>query len=269
MVHIAVMNDHDESDDVLKEGVSSALIPARERTLVRHLPFFAIVAEEGHFGRAAVRLGISQSALTRRVQALEKDIGVALFMRDQRTPQLTRAGEVLLEDTMEILHAVSASVRKARRAARGEIGYLRIAHTEQSLRVGPIKAALDAIRERFPGIKMEHTIMPSEAQIVALGKDELDLAFLYDVVLANGVRFEIDTAEIARFPAVLAMNRRHPLALKDEVRLADLNGVPMTWPSTRSGRSTGDALFAAFRSHGLFADRCPRSHERRHDVAHR
>ncbi|MGH3416234.1 MAG: LysR family transcriptional regulator, partial [Actinocrinis sp.] len=86
---------------------------------LRKLRYFVAVAELEHFGRAAERLHIAQPALSRQIRALERELGVELFTRDQRGTRLTAAGGQLLADAGPLLSFAQAAVRRAARAGRG------------------------------------------------------------------------------------------------------------------------------------------------------
>ena len=73
------------------------------RPELRELRAFVAVAEELHFGRAAARLHVAQSPLSRTIQKLESEIGVALFVRNRRNVRITPAGELLLDSARELL----------------------------------------------------------------------------------------------------------------------------------------------------------------------
>jgi hypothetical protein len=84
------------------------------------------VAEELHFGRAAARLHVSQPALSRSVQELERQLGVVLLARTNRNVRLTDAGRTLLEDAPRAFAELDRSLAETQRVGRGEVGRLRI-----------------------------------------------------------------------------------------------------------------------------------------------
>src|ERR1700744_6313190 len=83
----------------------------------RELEYFMAVAEELHFGRAAVRLSIAQPALSKAIQRVESRLGVPLLVRSSRHVSLTPAGDALLHHGRHALNAVSAAAQAARQAA--------------------------------------------------------------------------------------------------------------------------------------------------------
>lgn len=96
---------------------------------LRHLRCFVAVGEELHFGRAARRLHVEQSPLSRTIRQLEADLGVTLLERMPRSVCLTPAGQVFLEEARRVLLTLEQARTKARAVAAGLQGTLRIALT--------------------------------------------------------------------------------------------------------------------------------------------
>ena len=91
---------------------------------LRQLRYFVAVAEELHFGRAAARLHMSQSPLSRATRELERDLGLVLFVRTTRRVELTPAGLVLLERSRRALADIDGAIADARRSMLPEDGVL-------------------------------------------------------------------------------------------------------------------------------------------------
>ena len=89
---------------------------------LRHLRYFATIAEERHFGRAAVRLHMTQPPLSRQIQELEEELGFVLFERSRRQVELTPAGVVFLDHVRRVFESLDLAVHEARRASVGELG---------------------------------------------------------------------------------------------------------------------------------------------------
>ena len=88
---------------------------------LRHLRCFIAVAEELHFGRAARRLHVEQSPLSRTIRQLEADLGVTLLERTPRGVRLTPAGQVFLEEARRVLLTLEQAQTKARAVAAGVV----------------------------------------------------------------------------------------------------------------------------------------------------
>jgi DNA-binding transcriptional LysR family regulator len=89
---------------------------------LRHLKYFVAVAEEQHFSRAAIRVGIEQSPLSRAIRALECEVGARLIERSTRGSRLTIAGEILLQHARSIIAAVNYAHNAVRAAVTNPIG---------------------------------------------------------------------------------------------------------------------------------------------------
>src|SRR3546814_13027527 len=95
---------------------------------LRCLRYFVAVAQEQSFSRAAKLLHISQPPLSRRIRAIEEELGVALFERNTRNVRLTAAGAAFYEQTRRTLEQVEKSVRAAQKTTKGEMGTIRFGY---------------------------------------------------------------------------------------------------------------------------------------------
>jgi DNA-binding transcriptional LysR family regulator len=135
---------------------------------------FVVVAEELHFGRAAVRLQMTQPPLSRQIQKLERAVGVRLFERDSRKVELTTAGEAFLGEARRILALASGALEQAQRIQAGSAGTVRIGFTATST-FGVLTSLLNVVSEAYPDIHLDLFEMVTREQISKLIDGELDL----------------------------------------------------------------------------------------------
>src|SRR5712692_5654405 len=95
---------------------------------LRQLRTFLQVANAGHFGKAAAALRITQPALTQRIQALERELGVQLLTRSAREVRLTPAGEILLPYATNLIQVEDRAIRDLADNASDRTGNLRVAY---------------------------------------------------------------------------------------------------------------------------------------------
>jgi DNA-binding transcriptional LysR family regulator len=186
---------------------------------LRHLRYFVAVAEELHFGRAAARLGMAQPPLSQQIQRLEAALGAPLFERTRRRVQLTAAGQVLLDESRRVLAGVRGALEAAQRAARGETGSLSVAFAASVMFLA-LPKIIRRFREQFPDVHLELREMPTGPQLAALRARDLDVGFLRHPLPDEALR----TETMMREPLVIALSKRHPLAARGHVTVADLAG---------------------------------------------
>lgn len=193
---------------------------------LRHLRCFLIVAEELHFARAAERLHIDQSPLSRTIKELEEELGARLFIRTTRSTQLTRAGRQLLEHVPRIFTALDQARDGVKSATNGFLGQLRIALSD-GVTPTRLSTLLARCREEDPEVEMRLFDVPLGLQIKGLHEDLYDVGFSMAEDGGDGILVtpawedELMVAVPARHP-VLAFKQvplkevlRYPLALGD------------------------------------------------------
>jgi DNA-binding transcriptional LysR family regulator len=184
---------------------------------VRDLRYFIAVAEQSSFSRAANLLNVVQSAVSHRIQALEREVGTALFSRQARSVRLTEAGALLLTDARGILTSLEAAKERLRQLTAGEIGRLRIGFQSASCRRRIVSESLIEFRTSFPDVELELSPMMASSMETALQAGEIDGGFFYrhgDPSLSFR-RLYIDNWQ-------LALPSSHPLASAKQVALGDL-----------------------------------------------
>ncbi len=143
---------------------------------IRHLRSFLAVAEELHFARAAGRLHIDQSPLSRTIKELEEELGARLFIRTTRNTQLTRAGRLLLEHVPRIFTALEQARDSVKSAANGFHGQLRIALSD-GVTPSRLPALLARCREEDPEIEVRLFEVSAAQQVKGLQDDLYDVGF--------------------------------------------------------------------------------------------
>lgn len=213
---------------------------------LEQLRAFVAVAEELHFGRAALRLGLSQPQVSRRVRALEDALGLELFVRTPRRTVLTDAGARLLADARDTLAAADRlrdRARTARRSAAGRVG-VGFVWSTLGAHVGPLVVAA---ADRHPDIELSICQLRFVEIVPALRRGDVDLA----IVRAIFEETEMIELTLRHEPSVLALSEHHPLAGREKLGLADLDGLPMVALQRDLAPAAYDAVAAQAAELGL------------------
>ncbi|HNG79214.1 MAG TPA: LysR family transcriptional regulator, partial [Burkholderiaceae bacterium] len=152
----------------------------------RLLRYFVAVAEELHLARAAERLGIEQSPVSRAMRDLESQLGVQLFDRSTRLTRLTWAGQVFLGECRRVMATVEQAVKSAKAAAQGYQGHLRIAICD-GLAQPRIATLLARSREEEPEMEIRVFELPFAQQLKTLHDDLLDIGFALSNAVHDGL----------------------------------------------------------------------------------
>jgi DNA-binding transcriptional LysR family regulator len=182
----------------------------------RHLRYLVAVAEELHFGRAAIRLNMSQPPLSQQIRQLEEELGVQLFERTKREVRLTDAGRRLVSEAHQVLGRVDHFSKVAAQAGEGEIGHLSVGVTGG---VNPILVeTLRLLGKKYPGVRIELQYMSTGMQIEGLREGRIEIGFLNLPVQDPALVVERITTE----PLWLALPKGHPLTRLRRVPLSKL-----------------------------------------------
>ena len=152
---------------------------------LRHLRCFIAVAEELHFARAAERLHIEQSPLSRAIKELEEELGVMLFARTTRSTRLTRAGELFLEHVRRVLSALEQARDSVKAAANGFHGQLRVALSD-GITPSRLSALLVLCRQEEPEVEIRFFEVPLSQQIKGLHSDLYEVGFAQSDEVGDG-----------------------------------------------------------------------------------
>jgi DNA-binding transcriptional LysR family regulator len=181
------------------------------------LRYFVALAEELHFARAAERVGIGQSPLSRSIKELESQLGLKLFRRTSRSTELTWAGETLLEDARRVLAAVEHTERTAQGVKRSAKHRLRIGVCESAASV-VLSRGLSRWRQGERETELSLSSCPGRSQAADVSAGYLDAGFTAMHIDEAGIRAEGLWSE--NWCAVLPAN--HPLASEDQAGLPKL-----------------------------------------------
>ncbi len=187
------------------------------KVTLKQLEVFVAVAEELSFGRAALRLHLSQPPITRLIQSLEESLGTRLFDRNKRQVSLTSAGLSLLHEARHILGTVSSGVETVQAVSRGEAGSVIIGFEGMAV-FDLIPRSIRAFQKQYPRVEVALREMPSSEQVSALHDRRIHLGFAAGMVRDRKLQTEV----IASEPYVLILPKSHPLAESDDVPLRRL-----------------------------------------------
>ncbi|CAG9166480.1 LysR family transcriptional regulator [Cupriavidus pampae] len=177
---------------------------------IRQLHYFVAVAEDEHVGRAAERLHISQSPLSRQIAQLEEKLGLVLFERAQQRIRLTRDGRVFLAEARAFLTHASRLESLARRLGSGDEGGLCIGYLEYAMHSGVLPNALRQLRETRPAVHIALYNQQSAAQLEGLRQRSLDIALVCEPPEPDDP--ELDAAQVLNDPMLLVLPATHALA---------------------------------------------------------
>ena len=186
---------------------------------LRHLRYFVAAAEAQNVSRAALKLHVSQPALSRQIRDLEEDLGFSLFERSAKSVRLTAAGKTFLTEARAVLQRAEEAVSRTRAMANGERSELHVGYAPSpTARILP--AILRAFQSQFPKVRVKLHDLSTEEMLAGIREGKLELAILVRPARSTlrGLRFE----ELARDTMCLAVPPDHALARRRFATLAQV-----------------------------------------------
>ncbi|GFG85575.1 LysR family transcriptional regulator [Mycolicibacter algericus] len=217
---------------------------------LRHLRYFAAVAQTCHFGQAAELLHVAQPALSYAIRQLEAELNTTLFNRTTRQVSLTPAGEYLQGEVARILGDVDDAVRGVRRVAAGRSGRIRLGLTGTAA-LSHLPRIARMVQAELPGVDLEiQADLLTPAHCDALRSGALDLGVLRPPAVGEG----LELRAIAVESLALAISVDHRLAVEPVVSLADLRNEQFVAYQSRES-AVNDAVLRACRNVGFVPQR--------------
>jgi DNA-binding transcriptional LysR family regulator len=208
---------------------------------LRHLRYFAAIAEEGSFTRAAERLWVAQPGLSSQIRRLESELGITLFERHTRGVTLTAAGELFLERTRAVLAAAEDALSTGRDLELGLAGSLRLGLSAETA-AGSVAGLLSRFAHEHPGVEV--TVFESYAGTLLreLRDGRLDAVVVpspFGATDLHSVRLGAERWVVLAAPG-------HRLDRPGPIRAAELEGEPFVVTGHRDGagydRAVADTL---------------------------
>jgi len=214
---------------------------------LRHLRYFIAIAEEENFRRAADKLHVSQSPLSRQMQQLEEEIGAELFEASGRGIKLTPAGRLFLQKAKMILASVDAAAKEARETAEGRIGTITIGFEGGASLFGTVSTLISRFRMRAPRVNVEFLAMSSAQQWEALDFRQISLGYGNHVPDDSSLQSVV----LTRHRMGIIMPKGHRLAKKPKIRVKDLVNEPILMDPRSANPLLYDDIITAIHAHGV------------------
>jgi DNA-binding transcriptional LysR family regulator len=219
---------------------------------IRQLYYFVAVAEEEHVGRAAERLHVSQSPLSRQIAQLEARLGLTLFERSAQRIRLTRDGHAFLAEARAFLTHGERLAALARRLGRGEEGGLCLGYIENAMHSGILPAALRRLRDGRPAVHVALYNLPSAGQMERLRQRSLDVALVCEPPAQDDP--ELARVQVLSDTMLLALPRDHRLAAVSAPTAAELDGQEWIGVGHKEDVPKHDTFIAACARLGFMPD---------------
>ena len=200
-------------------------------TTVKQLRHFLVLAEELHFAKAALQLGITQSTLSNEIKKMEAALGFNLFDRsDKWDITLTAPGKNYLQHVKDIPGMLDFAKQNALEIARGESGILSVAVSSFAYDIYNIGELCRQMRQSYPKVKLKIYDIQRSPQVAAkIHHGQADVG-IFMTGNANRQSDGLKYKKLATLQMMLAIPAKHPLANKQQITIEDLKNTPFILP---------------------------------------
>lgn len=209
---------------------------------------FLAVAEALSFRRAAERLGLDQSALSRRIKELEQRVGTRLLVRTTHAVGLTEAGRAFYGANRDLLDGIVRSVERARRIGSGKTGLLRIAYMTFAA-VELVPAAMRKFREKHPDVDITLTYERTQAQKLSLARGQVDIG----VMLGPFEHADFGTSSLGWEDLAVLLPIGHELAHCRSLPVSALDGIELVLGTDQQWDFYREVILDVLSTHGVEA----------------
>ncbi|MES2163576.1 MAG: LysR substrate-binding domain-containing protein [Pseudomonadota bacterium] len=191
---------------------------------LKQFKYFVEIVEAGSYSRAAEKLYVAQSALSRQIKELEDELQTQLLTRDSRHILLTPAGRLFFERSKRILEDIDHTVVQARQVGLGAQGLIRLQHSSSVILTPAMTAALSRLLAEFPGATLEISMAPSEDQTMDIEEGRADIGLIRMPTLRKYPHIQV--RELTTERLMVAVSQHSPLAKLDNIELPSLSKEP-------------------------------------------
>lgn len=213
---------------------------------LEQIEIFLELAKELHFWRTAEKVHLTQSALSRQIQALEEELGFPLFIRNKRTVKLTTAGEFMRGEWERMLEEIGNVHRQAKQISQGEIGTIRIGHPG-SISYSFLPELLAKTSGKYPSLNFELIEITAIEIDRALLNYTIDIGFNRDRPQNEQLSFKLLNED--NFGLFVPKN--HWLPSDKSIKLKDISEEKFILPSLTKGSQYAEELKEIFKAHNF------------------
>lgn len=214
---------------------------------IQQLKSFIVLAEELHFGKAAELLHIQQPPLSRQIKALENELEVMLFKRNNRKVELTVEGAFFLQEAKAIITRLTAAQHTLKAMGDGEAGTLRIGFVDSSI-TERFVTTMGRFKEQYSNVTIELEEKVSVEQVAAIEEGSLHIGFVRTHLAKT---HELSHINVISEPYIVALANDHPMAEQETVSVYELAKEPLIFFPHRNNPGIYNWVLNGFAQYGL------------------